>query len=524
MSELYVMQKTLQPRELERRGLLMFDAWAGTFGRVTSSLEIRPEGNGYQMKDRFSQFHNLPELMSMFSLIADIRTADMLELPTPELKTGSPQVVKSVCTPDQKRIVMELAERAETIRNGRVDSGRDNFLKLTHEARLLSTDPRAIDPEIPDDPNTKLNLCAKKVAGIYHETAKDRLTQLIFCDQGTPKADGSFNFYEATKAALLAQGVKPEEISFIHDAKTDVQREQLFEKVRKDSCVLLDIARRVYPDIPAVFVDTGLEYPELREFVKTKENVNWLRPRYPFTQIIEKYGYPVISKEIADCVDGARKGQTTRIERLNGTMLAPDGSKSVYNCENYRYLLEAPFKISARCCYHMKKAPIYRFERETGRHGIVGLMAQESRLRTQKWLQYGCNGFERKRPLSQPMAFWLEQDILEYLKKTGIPYSSIYGEIEETEKKDGSLILKTTGVSRSGCMYCMFGGHLEQEPNRFQRMQQTHPKQYDYCINRLGCGRVLDFIGVPYRLEDSKKTKQGEGDEDGYGSGKSLCP
>ena len=162
------MQKTLQPRELERRGLLMFDAWAGTFGRVTSSLEIRPEGNGYQMKNRFSQFHNLPELMSMFSLIADIRTADMLELPTPELKTGSPQVVKSVCTPDQKRIVMELAERAEAIRNGRVDSSRDNFLKLTHEARLLSTDPRAIDPEIPDDPNTKLNLCAKKVAGIYH--------------------------------------------------------------------------------------------------------------------------------------------------------------------------------------------------------------------------------------------------------------------------------------------------------------------------------------------------------------------
>ncbi len=239
MSELYVMQKTLQPRELERRGLLMFDAWAGTFGRVTSSLEIRPEGNGYQMKNRFSQFHNLPELMSMFSMIADIRTADMLELPTPELKTGSPQVIKSVCTPDQKRIVMELAERAEAIRNGEVDSSQDNFLKLTHEARLLSTDPRAIDPEIPDDPDTKLNLCAGKVAGIYHETAEDRLTQLIFCDQGTPKYDGSFNFYEATKAALLAQGVKPEEITFIHDAKTDVQREQLFEKVRKGEIRIL---------------------------------------------------------------------------------------------------------------------------------------------------------------------------------------------------------------------------------------------------------------------------------------------
>jgi N12 class adenine-specific DNA methylase/adenine-specific DNA methylase len=239
MAELYVMQKTLQPQELERRGLLMFDAWAGTFGRVTSSLEIRPEGNGYQMKNRFSQFHNLPELMSMFSMIADIRTADMLELPTPELKSGSSQVIRSVCTPDQKRIVMELAERAEAIRNGDVDSSQDNFLKLTHEARLLSIDPRAIDPEIPDDPNTKLNLCAGKVAGIYQETAGDRLTQLIFCDQGTPKYDGSFNFYEATKAALLAQGVKAEEIAFIHDAKTDVQREQLFEKVRKGEIRIL---------------------------------------------------------------------------------------------------------------------------------------------------------------------------------------------------------------------------------------------------------------------------------------------
>ena len=239
MSELYVMQKTLQPKELERRGLLMFDAWAGTFGRVTSSLEIRPEGNGYQMKNRFSQFHNLPELMSMFSMIADIRTADMLELPTPELKTGSPQVIKSVCTPDQKRIVMELAERAEAIRNGEVDSTQDNFLKLTHEARLLSIDPRAIDPEIPDDPGTKLNLCAGKVAEIYQETAEARLTQLIFCDQGTPKYDGSFNFYEAEKTALIAQGVKPEEITFIHDAKTDVQREQLFEKVRKGEIRIL---------------------------------------------------------------------------------------------------------------------------------------------------------------------------------------------------------------------------------------------------------------------------------------------
>lgn len=232
MAELYVLQKTLQPKALEERGLLMFDSWASTYGVIESSLEIKPEGSGYQMKNRFAKFHNLPELMNMFLMIADIKTADMLDLPTPKLKTGAVQVIKTEITPEQKHIVMELGERAEKIRNGEVDSSEDNFLKLTLEARLLSTDPRAIDPTLPDDPNTKLNVCARKAAEIYHETAEKRLTQLIFCDQGTPKGDGSFNFYEATKDALIAQGVKPEEIAFIHDARTDVQREQLFEKVR----------------------------------------------------------------------------------------------------------------------------------------------------------------------------------------------------------------------------------------------------------------------------------------------------
>ena len=204
----------------------------------------------------------------------------------------------------------------------------------------------------------------------------------------------------------------------------------------KDSTVLLDLARRVYPDIPAVYVDTGLEYPELRDFVKTKDNVIWLRPRYPFTQILEKYGYPIISKEVSDVINGARKGQPYRLARLNGELLDKNGKKSIYNCENYKYLLDAPFKISARCCYHMKKAPLNKFERQTGRHPITGVLACESKLREQ---------------------------------------------------------------SRSGCMYCMYGVHLEHEPNRFQLMQVTHPQQYDYCINKLGCGAVLDYIGVPYR-------------------------
>ena len=209
--------------------------------------------------------------------------------------------------------------------------------------------------------------------------------------------------------------------------------------------------------------------------------------------------YPIISKEVSDVINGARKGQPYRLARLNGELLDKNGKKSIYNCENYKYLLDAPFKISARCCYHMKKAPLNKFERQSGRHPITGVLACESKLREQSWIKFGCNGFERQRPLSQPLAFWLEEDILRYLKMTGIPYAPIYGDIVESRKKNGTPILKTTGVSRSGCMYCMYGVHLEHEPNRFQLMQVTHPQQYDYCINKLGCGAVLDYIGVPYR-------------------------
>ena len=232
MSELYVMQKTLQPSELKRRGLLMFDAWASTFGRVESSLEIKPEGSGYQMKARFAKFHNLPELMSMLFLVADIKTADMLALPVPQLKTGRMQVVKTAITPDQKAIMEELVERAEAIRNKEVDSSEDNFLKLTNEARLLSVDPRILDETLENDPDTKLNACAGKVAEIYHATAQKHSTQLIFCDKGTPKADGRFNFYQAMKEALISAGVAEKDIAFIHEANTDAKRAELLEKVR----------------------------------------------------------------------------------------------------------------------------------------------------------------------------------------------------------------------------------------------------------------------------------------------------
>lgn len=265
----------------------------------------------------------------------------------------------------------------------------------------------------------------------------------------------------------------------------------------KDSTVLLDRARRVWADIPAVFIDTGLEYPELREFVKATPNVEWLRPRHPFFEIIEKYGYPVISKEVSNVIYGARHGQTYRLKRLNGELLDRNGKPSIYNCERYKYLLDAPFKISDKCCYHMKKAPVYQYERQTGRKPIIGTMACESKLRLQSWLNTGCNAFASKRPTSKPMSFWTEQDVLRYLQITGIPYAPIYGEIAEIKTRNG-VKLTTTGVERSGCMFCLYGIQNDTIPNRLQKMQLTHPKQYDYCINKLGCGAVLDFIGVPY--------------------------
>lgn len=184
------------------------------------------------MKARFAKFHNLPELMSMLFLVADIKTADMLDLPVPKLKTGKMQVVKTAITPDQKAIMEELVERAEAIRNKEIDSSQDNFLKLTNEARLLSVDPRILDETLDNDPDTKLNACARGVAEIYHDTEEQHSTQLIFCDKGTPKADGRFNFYQALRQEMVRLGVEEKEIAFIHDANTDTKRAELLEKVR----------------------------------------------------------------------------------------------------------------------------------------------------------------------------------------------------------------------------------------------------------------------------------------------------
>lgn len=267
----------------------------------------------------------------------------------------------------------------------------------------------------------------------------------------------------------------------------------------KDSTVLLDLARRAFPDIPAIFVDTGLEYPEIRAFVRTIPNVRWLRPKIPFHKVIEQYGYPVISKQVARRIYYGNRGSEWALRHLNG--LNANGTPSKFN-ERYmkwRFLLDAPFDVSDYCCTVMKKQPIHRFTRETGCMQIVGTMACESVNRQSVYLRNGCNAFHKREPTSQPMSFWLEQDVLAYLRMTGLPYASIYGQIVEDS---GKLI--TTGAHRTGCMFCMFGAHLERQPNRFQRMELTHPKQYNYCINKLGCGDVLDYISVPFQAVRSE--------------------
>lgn len=267
----------------------------------------------------------------------------------------------------------------------------------------------------------------------------------------------------------------------------------------KDSTVLLDIVRKLYPSIEAVFVDTGLEYPEIRKFVKTFENVTILRPEKRFNQVIEEYGYPIISKEISECVDQARKALITgkypcRLQKLEGTLKDKNGNPSIYNCSKWKFLLDAPFKISNKCCNIMKKKPAHQYYKETGKKPIIATMAVESRLRTQQYLKQGCNGFKNKIPTSTPMAFWTEQDVLQYLYENKIPYASVYGEI----KIDENGKYYTTRCKRTGCMFCGYGCHLEKEPNRFQMLKETHPKQYNYIINDLGFRKVLDFINVKY--------------------------
>ncbi|SHH68060.1 SNF2-related protein [Desulfosporosinus lacus] len=238
LAEFFIMQTYLQPQELKRRKIDFFDNWAATYAQTTTSLEIRPEGTGYRMRTRFARFQNLPELMNIFFLVADIQTEDMLGLPVPEIEGGKAQAVVTETTEFQKEVLATYIQRAEAIRKGEVEPYEDNMLKLTHEAKLLSIDPRLLYSDAPNDPDSKLNVAIRNVYDTWQDGKEKRLTQIVFCDSGTPKP-GQFNVYDEMKSCLIKRGVPEQEIAFIHDAKTDAQREALFEKVRAGLVTIL---------------------------------------------------------------------------------------------------------------------------------------------------------------------------------------------------------------------------------------------------------------------------------------------
>lgn len=274
----------------------------------------------------------------------------------------------------------------------------------------------------------------------------------------------------------------------------------------KDSTVLLHLVRSLYPKTPAVFIDTGLEYPELKEFVKETENVTTVRPSMNFRQVIKKYGYPIISKATARKIrelQNPHKGN--RLSRhLYATGEKQEGRTgekaldfklpkkwiNIFKIKKDKeigyYSDFHDFKVSEQCCNIMKKKPTKKYTKETGRYPYIGTMANDSQQRRASYVQTGCNTYKgaiRSRPLS----IWKRKDIWKYIHKYNLSYSKIYD----------------MGVTNTGCIYCMFGCHMESEPNRFQAMARTHPKLYKYCMNNLGIKKVLKTLNIPYKKKPS---------------------
>lgn len=246
MVELYTMQRYLQFNELEKMGLEFFDSWASTFGETVTAIELSPEGTGYRNKTRFAKFHNLPELMSLFKEIADIQTSDTLNLPVPKA------IFKNIVTKPsemQKKMVEDLGNRAEKIRNGMVDAKKDNMLIITNEGRKLALDQRLMNEMLEDDPNSKVNTCIKNIYDIWNKTKENKSTQLVFCDLSTPKQNeelydenGIYKFtdiYNDIRKKLAEKGIPREQIAFIHEADTEVRKKELFSRVRNGDVRIL---------------------------------------------------------------------------------------------------------------------------------------------------------------------------------------------------------------------------------------------------------------------------------------------
>lgn len=248
----------------------------------------------------------------------------------------------------------------------------------------------------------------------------------------------------------------------------------------KDSTALLHMVRSIFPEVPAVFFNTGLEFPEIVKFVKSFENVVIRRPAMNFKQVIEKYGYPVISKEQAQYIRQYRKG-SEGVKKLRWE----GGWKVNHFCirEKWKPYINAPFEISEQCCDVLKKRPAKKYVKETGRMPFLGMMSDDSDLRLQQIRLHGCNAYELKNPTSKPLGKWNTEMVWEYINREKISYCSIYNK----------------GYKRTGCIFCMFGVHMEREPNRFQRLEKTHPKLWEYCMENLGIKEVLNYMRIPYK-------------------------
>ncbi|MBQ7487623.1 MAG: phosphoadenosine phosphosulfate reductase family protein [Clostridia bacterium] len=256
----------------------------------------------------------------------------------------------------------------------------------------------------------------------------------------------------------------------------------------KDSTALLHMVRQLYPDVPAVFSNTGLEFPEVRQFALAQPNVVEIRPETTFVDVVRTEGYPLISKTVAAAVRAARIYDPTGMRRKYMTevvqVMRKNGktSPSMFDRSRWQKLAEeAPFRISDRCCSLMKKQPMKTYEKQTGRHGIVGTMAVEGRLRERAWLVNGCNAYDSRHGVSTPMAFWREQDVLAYLSLMHYDIAPIYGDIERISRPCKACRYRTTGADRTGCAFCGFGAHVERS-GRFLRMREQHPQLYLYCI------------------------------------------
>lgn len=270
----------------------------------------------------------------------------------------------------------------------------------------------------------------------------------------------------------------------------------------KDSTVLLHLVRRLYPEIKAVFSNTGLEFPELVAFAMSLEHVEMVRPEMTFRQVLEKYGYPVVSKQIAMMIyrinSPADKNVHCRNLYLHGYKQdGTPGSRSSVLSEKWRYLLDAPFKISHMCCKKLKIEPLQKYAKRHNMFPFVGVLASESSNREKEYIKTGCNSFKKGAEQSKPLGFWTEQDILAYIDKYNLEIASVYGNVV----KDDNGKFKTTGEQRTGCIYCCFGIQYEmaeQGETRFQRLERTHPQLHNYCINKLGLKEVLEYMDIPY--------------------------